>query len=93
MSESGAPDFHNKFHSHNESQSNPASSMTSVGPDSRDPRQRVVDIDKMRSESLELVDQYDAIARELRRLHIPLKKSWETISDQPSTCMGDQPST
>ena len=31
----------------------------------------------MRSELLELVDQYDVIAHELRRMQIPLKKSWE----------------
>ena len=53
--------------------------MTSVGPESPDShsRQRVVDIYQMRSELLELVDQYDVIAHELRRMQIPLKKSWE----------------
>jgi hypothetical protein len=30
----------------------------------------------MRSESLELLDQYDAVALQLGRMHIPLKKKW-----------------
>jgi hypothetical protein len=38
---------------------------------------RVIDIDKMRSDFLELLDEYDAIALVLHRMHIPLKKSWE----------------
>ena len=37
-----------------------------------------VAIAKMRSELLELLDQYDATALELGRMHIPLKKSWAT---------------
>ena len=44
MSDCGAPDLQ----SHNESQSTPASSVTSVGHDSQDSRLRDVDIDKMR---------------------------------------------
>ena len=35
-----------------------------------------VDIVRMRSELLERLDQYDAIALELGRMHIPLKTSW-----------------
>ena len=60
-------------------QSNPASSVTFVGPITPHSRPRtVVEIEKMSSDLLELVDQYDAIARELRRKDIPLKISWET---------------
>ena len=44
-------------------QSNPASSVTFVGPISPHSRPRtVVEIEKMSSDLLELVDQYDAIA-------------------------------
>ena len=94
MTDSEAPVLRGKVHTHNASQSNdsnPASSVTSVGPDSRDSThsshsthsrqrdvERVLDIDQTRSDLLELVDQYDVIAHELRRMHIPLKKSWET---------------
>ena len=46
-----------------------------LSPDSR--QRTAVDIDKMRSDWLELVDQYDAIAHELRRKNIPVEKSWE----------------
>ena len=74
MSDSGAPDLQ----SHNESQSTPASSVTSVGHDSQDSRLRLVDIEKMRSDLLQLLDQYDAIALRLRRVHIPLRRSWES---------------
>ena len=113
MSNSEAPVLHGEIHAPNGSQSNAASSVTSVGgkrpvlhaeaaeptpkdgqdltrsvgpdsqesPDSRDSthlRLRAVQIDGMRSEWLELVDQYDVIAHKLRCMHIPLKKSWET---------------
>ena len=72
--------MHNYLFSHNESQSTPASSVTSVGHDSQDSRPRVVDIDKMRSDLLQLFDQYDAIALQLRRMDIPLRtrRSWES---------------
>ena len=33
---------------------------------------------KLRSDLLKLVDRYDAIAHELRRKDIPVKKSWAT---------------
>ena len=52
--------------------------MTSVGHDSQDSRLRLVDIEKMRSDLLQLLDQYDAIALRLRRVHIPLRRSWES---------------
>ena len=60
--------------SHNESQS------TSVGHDSQDSRLRLVDIEKMRSDLLQLFDQYDAITFQLRRMDIPLgtRRSWES---------------
>ena len=52
--------------------------MSDSAPLSPDSRQRTaVDIDKLRSDWLELVDQYDAIAHELRRKNIPVKRSWE----------------
>ncbi len=72
--------MHNYLYSHNESQSTPASSVTSVGHDSQDSRPRVVDIEKMRSDLLQLFDQYDAIALQLRRMDIQLRtrRSWES---------------
>ena len=76
----GAPHLHNSLYSHNESQSTPASSVTSVGHDSQDSRPRVVDIDKMRSDLLQLFDQYDAITFQLRHMDNPLGtwRSWES---------------
>ena len=62
----------------------PASSVTSVGPVSPDSRPRstatttLVDIDKMRDDLLELADNYNAVAAELRRQNIPVKISWQS---------------
>ncbi len=38
----------------------------------------LVDIEKVRFAFLQLFDQYDAIALRLRRVHIPLRRSWES---------------
>ena len=43
-----------------------------------------VAIDKMRFELGKLFDQYDAIARELHRMHIPLQTTWATIRELAS---------
>ena len=61
----------------------PVSSVTSVrpvSPESRPPSTvttTLVEINKMRNALLKLVDHYDAVAAELRRQNIPVKKSWE----------------
>ena len=42
-------------------------------------------IDEMSSKLLELLDQYDAVALELGRMQIPLKKSWAHCAAQSQT--------
>jgi hypothetical protein len=51
---------------------------TPVGLISHSRPRTVVEIEKMSSDLLELVDQFDANACELRRKDIPLKISWQT---------------